>query len=974
MESEVISVSAGSELLTREMLPNSPLLIEVFKSFKIEISYFNEYSEKQIYAFSSIPFCAYNIINDEYISLCSEKSCLLIKLSNNQEISKILGAISAQHLVASTDNDLDYFSGSITSPEAEESFYILLSYFISMFPPSEPETFSISSFLELASASLMTYFLHRYHFRSNQFVDSQFFQYTSEPKEFSMDNIIILRTLGTGRHGEVSLVFDSTCGDILVLKSFKEISKFEKEKELYSRCDYQLLVKYCGYIEGEGILMEYMNNGSLADHLNDPVLTPMAKSKIIFQILLAIDYLHSKGIRHSGIDANHVLFDHDMNVFLSDFDLAEEMNCKFDYDLYSLALLIYELATGKKGFENLSLQESISELMKRNIPRLSDDFYTMQEFYYILTQSSSFWRPSTFNLFDGIFCFPGTNLEEFTLFHKNALKGHKVLNTDRVDYQEILVKAQEGDSESLYRLSRIYSEGLLCEKNQELVYKYCLQAAESGYAMAQYFLSSLLHDDNPDEAFKWSLKSAEQGLSNAQVYVGSCYCTGTSVPQDYNKALEWFMKAAKQGNADGQLQVGKIFIKGSCGKKDHPKAIQWILKSAYKGNAEAHYCIGRYFCKGICVKKNLSKAFERFMRAALRNYAQAQYNVGNFYLKGKGVKKDISKAIEWLKKAEEQEYVQAAASLGLIYRSCVLGRQDHEKSVYYLQKAFQKVNSTIDTVFAKHLIKGVYVKQDIVKAMEVLTKLANFGCISALIAIANIYESGKYVPRDLNRAYMILENFNSENTNYSRYSLASFMMYNGKEQQGLELMHQFDAYGRSEYKFSLAHILLKKGIEIKKAVSLLSEIAEKGYPSSQLELALLYKEGKYVQLNIGKARKLIKKAADDGNSEACYELGNILEKEGNIQGAIKMYKRACTFPKQEYVSKLKEFVPNYKITFPTRCSEERKQFLCFTCCLFTPNCICPFCALNCHKGHDIVEVMMENYECDCGIRGSDCTS
>ena len=67
-----------------------------------------------------------------------------------------------------------------------------------------------------------------------------------------------------------------------------------------------------------------MENGSLSDLVKQmgPISENILK-KIIYQILLGLDYLHQKKIIHRDIKGANILLDKHMNAKLADFGVAK---------------------------------------------------------------------------------------------------------------------------------------------------------------------------------------------------------------------------------------------------------------------------------------------------------------------------------------------------------------------------------------------------------------------------------------------------------------------------------------------------------------------------------------------------------------------------------------------------------------------------------------------------------------------------
>lgn len=75
------------------------------------------------------------------------------------------------------------------------------------------------------------------------------------------------------------------------------------------------------------IVMEYASNGELFDYVKKKqrISENLAK-KIMFQIFLAVDNLHSNGIIHRDLKLENILLDERMDVKIVDFGFANYWN------------------------------------------------------------------------------------------------------------------------------------------------------------------------------------------------------------------------------------------------------------------------------------------------------------------------------------------------------------------------------------------------------------------------------------------------------------------------------------------------------------------------------------------------------------------------------------------------------------------------------------------------------------------------
>ena len=77
--------------------------------------------------------------------------------------------------------------------------------------------------------------------------------------------------------------------------------------------------------------MDYASNGSLASILNpeNPITEDKCKP-IVAQLVLALEYLHSRNISHRDLKPGNILFDENFNVKLCDFGEAKIIEKKLE--------------------------------------------------------------------------------------------------------------------------------------------------------------------------------------------------------------------------------------------------------------------------------------------------------------------------------------------------------------------------------------------------------------------------------------------------------------------------------------------------------------------------------------------------------------------------------------------------------------------------------------------------------------------
>ncbi len=205
----------------------------------------------------------------------------------------------------------------------------------------------------------------------------------------TLSDLDVGRTLGHGIFGIVLLVRHKSTREVMALKvmSKKTIKKHKledqirKEIAIHSSLEHPNIITYYTTFEDEDkifILLEYAPLGDLYKLLGQKIkLDEGTLSKYIIQVVEALQYLHKRNVVHRDIKPENVLLFLDGTVKLTDFGFAIEIKPgekitkqvgTLDYlspeivegrsydhttDIWSLGVMIYELATGKAPFEDI---------------------------------------------------------------------------------------------------------------------------------------------------------------------------------------------------------------------------------------------------------------------------------------------------------------------------------------------------------------------------------------------------------------------------------------------------------------------------------------------------------------------------------------------------------------------------------------------------------------------------------------------
>ncbi|KAA8545862.1 hypothetical protein F0562_020687 [Nyssa sinensis] len=189
--------------------------------------------------------------------------------------------------------------------------------------------------------------------------------------------------------------------------------EFCREIELLARLHHRHLVALRGFCIGKRerfLMYEYMENGSLKDHLHTPGRTPLSwqtRIQIAVDVANALEYLHfycNPPLCHRDIKSSNILLDENFAAKVADFGLAhaskdgsicfEPVNTDIrgtpgymdpEYvitqelteksDVYSYGVLLLELVTARRAIqENKNLVEWSQEFLtsESRLPELVD--------------------------------------------------------------------------------------------------------------------------------------------------------------------------------------------------------------------------------------------------------------------------------------------------------------------------------------------------------------------------------------------------------------------------------------------------------------------------------------------------------------------------------------------------------------------------------------------------------------------------
>ncbi|KAK8857781.1 hypothetical protein M9Y10_016193 [Tritrichomonas musculus] len=645
-----------------------------------------------------------------------------------------------------------------------------------------------------------------------------------------------------------------------------------------------------------------------------------------------MSYLHSYNIIHRDLKPANILLDENFYPKIADFGLSKfqinPLNSIDDStkgtplymapevwnneghskasDVYSFALIVYELVTNEKPFKSLNYFQVFANILQGKRPQIDS---SVPDLYKNIIESCWAQDPDKRPSFDTIASKTMLNqnlmnfnldFDEYSEYISIYVQYKKSLNIKQNNYDLIAIKRKydeikvsEALTEQFVKLIDInkkefnpfsYKEYSKFDDEHRRFINNAGNDPEKLFIIGRSLIEGhIYYPYNAQLGILYLKESLKNGNKESAIYYCNFLIKGKIIPQNFIKARKLIKNKLMDNQSNYFLLEGKIYKK----ENKYKDAMNEFLKSFELGNFESIYEYGKMIYKGLGTTINKDAAIECYKKASDNGIAQAMFGYGkilineentkeegiryiilaanngctkamyyyhNMLKNGDNVPIDNHNSIVYLKKATCEGHVESMYEIGLYYKLFDKNFEAQQKYVSLLKKAADKghINSIYE--YGMFLLNTKVLPVDYEMAAKYIKIAADNGNTDAMIEYALILSKGEGVEINIDEAIEYCKRAIDKGSIEAITTYALILNSNKCSTINKEEVIKY----------------YKMGIE-------------KGDSNAMNNYAMMLQEGDGVKMDKEEAVKYYKMAINEGNSYSMYRYALMLEKGDGIQ-------------------------------------------------------------------------------------------
>jgi TPR repeat protein len=364
----------------------------------------------------------------------------------------------------------------------------------------------------------------------------------------------------------------------------------------------------------------------------------------------------------------------------------------------------------------------------------------------------------------------------------------------KVPVEELRRRAEQGEPEAQHYLAWRLAKGVGMPANSAEAATWFQKAAAQGFALAQNNMGALYSSgtgvsNDYKEAITWFKRAADQGLPLAMYNLADLAASGKTSLRHPDDTEYYLKKAADLGNYQAATELGRLYFHPGPGRfLKVEEGIRWLSFAADNGHVDAYADLGCLYLDGNFVPKDYDEAERWYTLGAEKGDARCQLGLAMHELAAHPEAPDLAKARKWMQQAadaglpaayfqlgrlselqdiehtpeispnyeEAAKWYQQAADAGLpeaagrLAKLAIGGHLKHSTNVIsLLQRGADMGNRDSQLELALRYWRGDGKPRNAREEPETLIRaLANGGYTKAEILLADLYRTGKYLPKD----------------------------------------------------------------------------------------------------------------------------------------------------------------------------------------------------------------------------------